>query len=110
MTIAERIEEVRKKVHDGLITGLPEEERQDVLDGVDELGAMWLDTCAHVRALSICAGMIKHPVNAFDTENREQMKQMEVEGAAMLIGVMGLEAYNMFVQYMISQGIEEYNG
>ena len=93
MTRQERIQHVVDMVALNIRGTATEDEREEIIHSVRNLGEMWDDAEAHCKTLCICVGDMVHPEEDYDMNNEDHMKYLEEEGYLALVRHTGFPTY-----------------
>lgn len=93
----DRIDADIKKARDQM-KYLPEENREEIINIIQNFAYQWACAEAHIKILCVCAGMMGHSnEEEFDPENADQLSALEGEGSVSLLSQMGLPIYSGLV-------------
>lgn len=101
MTIQDRVDEIIHKIETMILLHLDEEEREDALGMVEELGYQWEHTNAHARTMTVCAAIMAGEKWDPEATTDEEISHLEEVGAQALIQAVKMPAYVGLVQYFL---------
>lgn len=103
MTIQDRIDEIVNTVENMILLHLDEEEREEALGMVEELGFQWQQANAHARAMTVCAAVMAG--EKFDPERttEEELQRLEGIGSNALIQTVSMPVYAGLVQAFLPE-------
>lgn len=93
MTIQQRIKEVVETVKKGC-RYIPEEEREDVLDAVKDLGHQWQSANTTGRVMSIATGLIAKGMTIDDVAEGTDLESFESTGSEAIFKALPLPIYS----------------
>ena len=106
MTIQEKIDQVVEMVKENLREELTQEEREDILANVEDLGYQWQHTNATAKATLAVVGMTIHDDSEmFDINNMEQLHQLEAEGSMLILREVGLPMYSQISMEFLDEAL-----
>lgn len=104
MTIQDRIDEIVNTVENMILLHLDEEEREEALGMVEELGFQWQQANAHARAMTVCAAVMAGEKWAPERGTTdEEISRLENIGAEAMIHAVGMPVYSGLVQYFLPE-------
>ena len=101
MTIQDRVDEIVNNIENMIILHLDEEEREDALGMVEELGYQWQQANAHARAMTVCAAVMDG--EKFDPARitEEELQRLEAVGGEAMIRAVSMQVYTGLVMHFL---------